>query len=478
MRSFLLTSVAMALAPVHCLSQTPLIPRIVDALNSTDPAVLRDFILQDFTHPEQVDQRIERLGGFAEQGRPFTFVRMTVSSPGQMKGILRDVNGMELEMTIELSPTDSTKVDRVRIGPPSAAATKDYRKWTSLNQLVAAIRSDSNSPAMAIAYSNGGMTEVAVSGKRTIGGADVTANEPWSVGSIGKPICSTIIGRLIDAHKLKFETQLGDVIPGLARNTPYSNVTIQQLMMHRGGVPQDPGMMRPRVQSIVAGATDPRQIRLNYARDILGRPPIAPAGTRFAYSNAGYALLGVVAERLYGESYEQIVKHQVFARLHLTHSFTSADKLPVNRPSGHIPGPQGLRAMNMNGPIEYMFAAAGGGIFMSVGDLAAFGNAHLQCLTGHDGILRAATATRIHTGLSEGSAGQMEYACGWGIEHFPGLEPMHAHNGSNGTMRAQLSIFPKMGLVVSSFVNCGGETEPSPPLQAALAVAHKFADRK
>ncbi|MEI8282231.1 MAG: hypothetical protein WCG75_07495, partial [Armatimonadota bacterium] len=70
-----------------------------------------------------------------------------------------------------------------------------------------------------------------------------------------------------------------------------------------------------------------------------------------------------------------------------------------------------------------------------------------------------------------------QYACGWGIEPHQGLETMHMHNGSNGTMRAQLSIFPESNLVVASFINMGGETEPSPPLQAVLAVAGKYAKK-
>ena len=54
---------------------------------------------------------------------------------------------------------------------------------------------------------------------------------------------------------------------------------------------------------------------------------------------------------------------------------------------------------------------------------------------------------------------------------------MHMHNGSNGTMRSQLSIYPKSGVVVAALVNCGGESEPSPPLQAAIAVGQRYAKR-
>jgi CubicO group peptidase (beta-lactamase class C family) len=115
---------------------------------------------------------------------------------------------------------------------------------------------------------------------------------------------------------------------------------------------------------------------------------------------------------------------------------------------------------------------------MSVGDLALFGAAHLKGLRGQDGLLKATTVQHLHQGTPEQPGAQRLYACGWGIEDFPGIETMHTHNGSNGTFRSQLSIFPKANLVVASFVNRGGESEPSPPLQAVLAVARRYAPKQ
>jgi hypothetical protein len=46
------------------------------------------------------------------------------------------------------------------------------------------------------------------------------------------------------------------------------------------------------------------------------------------------------------------------------------------------------------------------------------------------------------------------------------------------TFIAELAFFPDTGLVVASVVNRGGEAAPSPPLQAVLAIARKFAPAK
>ncbi len=112
---------------------------------------------------------------------------------------------------------------------------------------------------------------------------------------------------------------------------------------------------------------------------------------------------------------------------------------------------------------------------MSVADLAKFGEAHLMGLRGKDGFLKAATIRRLHQGLLEQAHSSRLYACGWGIDSLPGLEPFHGHNGSDGTMRAQIAIFPKSNIVVVGIVNRDGEDEPSPGLQAVLEIAGRFA---
>lgn len=251
----------------------------------------------------------------------------------------------------------------------------------------------------------------------------------------------------------------------------YRDATLEQIMHHRGGIPQELEFSEAQINRIVGSAKTPTEIRWNYALDLLSRDPIAEPGKRFAYSNGGYALLGIIAERTTHKPYETLVKDLVFKPLGLHRSFTGIDTLPATRPSGHVRGPKGWEEANFTGSMEFMFAPAGGGIYMSPADLARFGQAHLDGLHGSNGLLKAKTVQRLHKALPGDG---LDYACGWGVESFPGVETFHGHNGSNGTFRAQLCIFPKAGVVVAGFVNCGGESEPIPPLQAALAIARKY----
>jgi CubicO group peptidase (beta-lactamase class C family) len=452
---------------------------LMDALNSKDDAKLRDFLTKNTTSDVPVEQRLSRLKGLVDMGAPFKVVRPASQSDGSVRALVEDKNGEQLGVIMDFQKGPQPRMLALRVGPPDmldAPAAKDYTGWKDLDTLGASLRSDTQSPAIAIAVLRNGKLEQTVSGMREVDGKEpVAADDPWSLGSIGKPICSTIVGRLIEMGKLRWDLTLGEALPEIPMKSGYKDVTIEQILHHRGGIPEDPNFTRDRVTRIVAGATDAMKIRENYARDVLLRDPIAKPNERFAYSNAGYALLGVIAERAMQKSYEALVRQFVFEPLGLKHSFTGADILPERRPSGHIAGPQGLQKQNFSGPLEVIMAPAGGGLYMSAADLALFGAAHLKGLRGQDGLLKASTIQRLHQGIPEQQGGGRQYACGWGIESFPGIETMHTHNGSNGTFRAQLAIFPKADLVVAAFVNCGGESEPSPPLQAALAVAKRYA---
>jgi CubicO group peptidase (beta-lactamase class C family) len=453
---------------------------LVAAINSRDKAKITAFIQANATGDVPLETRVERMLDLVEQGAPFKIVGAPKLMGDEVKASLVDREGIRLAVTFITTGGTAPKMKALRAMPvrQNDGPDKSLNDWKDLKDLATRITAKRKIPAMGITTIHDGKLESAVTGIREIGKeAEVGADEPWSIGSIGKPICSTIIGLLIEQGKLRWDETLGEALKGIPMEAEYERVTLEQVMQHRGGIPQDLGFNRARVMSIVGDATTPTSIRERYARDILSRAPIGKPGEKMAYSNAGYALLGHIAERATGKPYETLVREMVFAPLSLKNSYTGADKRPEGRPSGHMDGPMGLRPMSMTGPLESMVAPAGGGMFMSTADLAKFGAAHLKGLRGQDGLLKATTVARLHKGLPEGD-GSFLYACGWGIEANPGIETFHGHNGSNGTFRAQLAIFPKSNLVVAAIVNSGGESEPSPGLEAALAVAGRWAVAK
>ncbi|MHB8637371.1 MAG: serine hydrolase domain-containing protein [Fimbriimonadaceae bacterium] len=463
-------------------AETPrtLLAHLVEALSSQDDAKLRTFVTAWTPPGGLVERRMRAWGDLGKQSGPFKFVGDGIQTDTEVDGFATDRAGSRLVFMLYISSSPALHITGLQVRPAYAVEGPplEFTHWTSLEGLAGQIASAAASPAMGIAVMRDGKLTVGVSGARKLNGPDpVRSDDVWSIGSIGKSLCSSVIGALIERGKLRWDETLEQALPDLAMDPGYSKVTLEQLMRHRGGVPQDLNFTGERVTALAGDAKTPMALRERYALDILSRKPIAAPGERFAYSNAGYALLSVIAERAGGRSYEDLLHDFIFRPLHLRHSYTDTDRLPVDRPSGHIEGPKGLVPHNMTGSLEAMLAGAGGGLYMSLADLATYGAAHLNGLRGHDGFLKAATIARLHVGLPEMPNGR-SYACGWSTEPVPGLQPFDGHNGSNGTMRSQLAIFPGANLVIVGIANRGGETEPAPGFIAVMAIAARYAPQK
>lgn len=454
-------------------SPVALFNSFIAALNKVDKAAMTRFVTEKATSNVPVEDRVSLLMDLASQGAPFKVEGEPKVVDDSVSATVSDKQGIRLDfkMMFTARPLKMSGV-QVQMSRTPDASLND---WKDLPGLAESVRDKLKVPGVSLTVFRDGKFETAVAGVREAGkDAKIEADDPLSIGSIGKPLCTTIIGILIDQGKLKWDQTLKESLPDIAMKPDYVKATLEQIMHHRGGIPADNNFTRAMVEKIVGDAKDPIAIRKNYVTDILSREPLGEPGKVYEYSNAGFAILGHIAERVTGKPYETLVKELIFEPLGLKHSFTGSDTLPKDHPVGHVPGPDGLRAVNFGGPIEILAAPAGGGIWMSTADLCRFGQEHLKGLNGKDGILKADTVKRLHTGEKE-PEGDLVYACGWGIESFPGVETFHGHNGSNGTMRAQLCVFPKAGLVVTCIVNSGGEIGMSPGLQAALAIASRYA---
>ncbi len=457
-------------------SPSALLTDLISALNSKNKAEITKYVESRATNSLPIEQRVERLINFMNQGAPFRLSGDISDNGKTLTAIIVDKNETRLKVKLNYEGVNNSKMVSLMVEPEESNQLDPKAiSWSNLNELAKALCTETKKPAVAIGILKNSKKEFGIYGVRKLGQSEQARIEDvWSIGSIGKPICSTLIGILIDEGKLSFHKTLKEVFPQYEMNPMFEEITIEQILQHRSGLPQDESFTALRVNQIVGTLTDAKKIREKYVKDILGRSPIGKPGEKFAYSNAGYAILGHIAELVGGSNYEDLVQKKIFDKLGIKNAFMSSTNLPSERPSGHVPGPNGLRPYDMKGPLEKMMAPAGGGLFMSVSDLLIFGNEHLNLMNGNKGILKAETAKRIHLGIQE-EGGEMKYACGWGIVKIPGIQEFHGHNGSNGTMQSELAIFPAANLVVVCFTNAGGE-EPMPVgLKAVIAVASRFA---
>jgi CubicO group peptidase (beta-lactamase class C family) len=227
------------------------------------------------------------------------------------------------------------------------------------------------------------------------GYADVSTKElvlPESlfrIASISKPITAVAILQLVERGELKLEDRVVDRLRvpfawATRLDAPvddrWNQITIENLLQHRGGWDRD--------QSF-----DPMFAATRFAKELsIPSPPGTwgtitammktkldhDPGSKYAYSNFGYCLLGRIIESVTGETYEGYVTKNVLKPM----------------------GVQGMRVGHtlleerLPNEVRYYHAASGSSVFQSnLGESvpSPYGAWHLESMDAHGGWIASAT---------------------------------------------------------------------------------------
>jgi CubicO group peptidase (beta-lactamase class C family) len=142
-------------------------------------------------------------------------------------------------------------------------------------------------------------------GQRTVqpSGAPMTVDTIFDLASLSKPVgCSTSIVILADRGKLSVSDQVAKYLPAFG-NHGKEDITIAQLLLHQGGlIPDNP--LADFDQGAEGGLAA-----------IYNSSPKWPAGSRFAYSDVGFIVLGEVVKAVDGRSLDRFTREEVFEPL-------------------------------------------------------------------------------------------------------------------------------------------------------------------
>jgi CubicO group peptidase (beta-lactamase class C family) len=135
------------------------------------------------------------------------------------------------------------------------------------------------------------------------------ADTVYRIGSLTKAFTARAIATLANKGKLGLDRPAARYLPRF----PWSGeVTVRDLLAQRSGIPSytDDPALNPYAWYA------PSQLSGAVAHQPLQFAP----GTRFAYSNTNYVLLGMIAQRVGGEEYEDFINRHVVAPMHLRHT--------------------------------------------------------------------------------------------------------------------------------------------------------------
>lgn len=327
----------------------------------------------------------------------------------------------------------------------------DWSGWQELSLLLSEICRRTGIPALAAAYVADGriVARAAVGVERFGSDTPITPEAVFHLGSLTKSITACVLGGLVEQGRITWSTRVADVLDDVPMHPAYRDVTLEQLLQHRGGLHAHTDAPPPGMPALVLTGGTPTQKRAAFLSATLGLAPAAPVGETL-YSNAGITLAGAMAERVTGLSWEELVRRIVFEPLGM---HAAGFGIPAS-PSGHAGQAPPFRPVPPEAypPLEQV--APAGNVHCSVADLARYALAHLAGLGGRDGFLRSETVKRLHTAAGPSGGG---YASGWMLASDPSGEPVHWHGGTVGAAYAEVRLYPASltGVVVLTTVEGG-----------------------
>jgi len=282
---------------------------------------------------------------------------------------------------------------------PSMGQAQENTATKDLATLVESTRQKHGLPSMAVAVVRGDqIIAEAATGVREVGKPDqIALDDRFGIGSCTKRMTTLMIGRLIDAGKLSFDTTLGEALPDMPMRDDYRKVTIAQLLDFTGGI-QPYTQLGPRLTPWLFDLTGTvSERRAKFVQHVLQEEPIVKPGTASRYSNASYVLLAYIAKTRTNREWETLIQDQVFQPLGMTHSGfgTARSAERPDQPRQHIKERgKYVPDRRETKPVEGVLAGAGH-VHCSVRDLAKFAAYELAAANGKNTLLKPETAKRL-----------------------------------------------------------------------------------
>jgi CubicO group peptidase (beta-lactamase class C family) len=266
--------------------------------------------------------------------------------------------------------------------------------------------------------------------RKAFGMADLELRVPMrpdhvlQLASITKQFTSVAVLLLVEQGKLALTDPLSKFLAGFPRG---DEITVHHLLTHSSGLPSYTNL--PALRSRTREDLTPEQI-VAFFREL---PLEFTPGERYAYSNSGYLLLGMLIEQLSGMSYGDFVRSHIFERLGMRQSYYASNYVLIpERASGY----QVYEGAYENP--EYLsptIAYAAGALLSTVDDMLRWHRAL------RDHRLMSEHSTRLaftNHRLTNGRFGN--YGYGWAINEIAGVPTLEHTGGINGFATAGIAV--------------------------------------
>lgn len=363
------------------------------------------------------------------------------------------------------------------------AASRTVAAPASLEALLEPIREANRLPALAAAVVKGSDTiAIGAVGLRKAGSSErVTLDDKWHIGSCTKSMTAALAAMLVEDGRLRWDMTLAEMFPQIEADmqAEWRDVTLEQLLAHRGGAPHELDESGLWGRLWQRADQPPRAQREYLTSELLTKhKPVAPPGTKYIYSNAGYALIGHAIEEILDRPWEEVLRERLFAPLgmHSGGFGAPASVGKVDQPWGHKAGDTGVfepvaPGLHADNPAAI---GPGGTVHCSIADFARYAAWQLAGARGEGTLLHPETFERLHVPFGSGS----EYAFGWvATSRSWGGGTVLTHAGSNTMFYAVIWIAPKKDFAVVVCTNAGGPVAEKATDTTAASLIREYLSR-
>ena len=283
----------------------------------------------------------------------------------------------------------------------------------------------------------------------------VTENTQFAIGSCTKAFTASLIGMAVKDNKLDIDKPVTDYLPELkfSKENLTTHVTARDMMCHRTGL--------PRHDLAWYGSPTSRDSLLHAIRYF---EPSAELRQIWQYNNFMFLAQGVLAQKLYGKSWEALIKEKIFEPLQMKNSNLSTNDLEKmnDRSFGYREkkdsvkkmkyanidpmGPAGSINSSPKEMANWVITWINGGKFNDKEIIPAL---HVQQAMGSQMVINSATPSKENPDVHFSN-----YGFGWFMTSYRSHYRVE-HGGNIDGFSASISFFPSdsIGIVILSNQN-------------------------
>jgi len=201
-----------------------------------------------------------------------------------------------------------------------------------------------------------------------------SADTQFAIASGTKGLTALTVASLVEEGRIELSTSARSVL-GADLPLVGDEVTIEHLLSHRSGIGDylDEAGDHDLADYPMPVPVHELASTEEYVAALDGRPMTSAPGERFAYNNSGYVVLALIAERVGGSPFADLVRRRVCEPAGMRDTaFLRSDELPGRAALGYLMVDGAWRTNVFHLPVR---GSGDGGIYSTAADLSSFWNA-------------------------------------------------------------------------------------------------------